>query len=111
MSCSQTMKSSSHIQHTVMSQHDMLMADEHTAHSTNVDSSINVSPIEESNGSCCDESCFCDMVNCSTNIVTNQFYEGITQNNHTQMRTWLRKQDTQTQYLNYLFKPPIQSQS
>lgn len=81
---------------------------DHSQHNMAIDESqTNVANVHSDD--CCGETCLCDMINCSANNVIFQsslisFHINLVQKNN-----WFIEQYPQFQYLNYLFKPPIQA--
>jgi len=76
-------------------QHNMMSSMDHT--------------MSENTDDCCADACLCDMVNCSTTSVIHQVLLSSFQNNLEQNTVWFVEQTPQSQYLDYLFKPPISS--
>ncbi|MEW6992374.1 hypothetical protein AADZ91_17025 [Colwelliaceae bacterium 6441] len=58
---------------------------------------------------CCADSCFCDMANCSTSTLAHQLTESYLIHVIVKNQFNFIEQATHSQYLQYLFKPPIQS--
>jgi hypothetical protein len=88
------------VDHKMMdhSQHQLLVMSDHNEIDKNVDN-------------CCADNCLCDMANCNGNSLINNLNTNYSQYNLLQTKTVFLEKHPQTQYLNYLFKPPIQSLS
>lgn len=82
-----------HSQHHVMSTDDMGMSEEHTTDRVN---------------DCCADNCLCDMASCTYSTVAHQSAENFLTIASQQNKILFVAVAHQSQFLTYLFKPPIQ---
>jgi hypothetical protein len=101
-SCSQmTMQQVEESPHQMMdhSLHDMM---------SSTDISINDNQNDKQVSDCCDDNCLCDIASGSYSSSAHHSTEHIIPNNFLQTKILFIAFAHQTQFLNYLFKPPIQ---